>query len=91
MSVEIEQKGVGDPERHDLGRFLRRWLATLTQSGDYEVTTLANYGHHVRRISALIGHVPLSELTAGHIDEAYGTHAGERAVAPAPCARRTPC
>ena len=73
MAVEIEQKGVGDPERHNLGRFLKRWLATLTQSGDHEVTTLTNYGHHVRRISTLIGHVPLSELNAGHIDQAYGS------------------
>ena len=73
MSVEVEQKGVGDPERHNLGRFLKRWLATLAQSGDHEVTTLVNYGHHVRRISALIGPVPLSDLTAGHIDQAYGS------------------
>ncbi|MET0939809.1 MAG: site-specific integrase, partial [Mesorhizobium sp.] len=71
MEVEIEQRGVGDPDRHDLGRYLKRWLATIRQSGELSPTTLVNYSHQIRRISAHIGHVPLSELTAGHIDTCY--------------------
>jgi integrase len=72
METEIEQKGVGDPDKHDLGRYLKRWLATLRASGDHSPTTLVNYEHHIRRISEQIGTVPLAKLTAADIDACYG-------------------
>ena len=46
MAVEIEQKGVGDPEKHDLARYLKRWLATLRASGEHSPTTLVLRASH---------------------------------------------
>ena len=60
MAIEVEQKGVGDPEKHDLARYLRRWLATLRTSGDYSPPTLLNCGHHIRRIIGEIRSIPLA-------------------------------
>lgn len=71
MAIEIEQKGVGDPEKHDLSRYLRRWMATLRASGDYSPPTLLNYKHHVDRIIGEIGHIRLAKLTAADIDACY--------------------
>jgi hypothetical protein len=33
MVQEIEGRGVGDPQRHNVERYLRRWLGTLADSG----------------------------------------------------------
>ena len=71
MAVEIEQRGVGDPERHDVSRYLKRYMATLRQNGELSPQTIVGYGNQVRRISDQIGNIQLSDLTAAHIDEAY--------------------
>ena len=35
-----ERRGVGDPERHTVERFLRRWLASLRSRDEHSPTTL---------------------------------------------------
>ena len=43
MEVEVERRGIGDPQKHSLERYLKRWLATLTERGELSPTTLAAY------------------------------------------------
>ena len=71
VAIEVEQKGVGDPEKHDLARYLRRWLATLRASGDHSPPTLLNYSHHIRQIINEAGSIPLAKLTAADVDRCY--------------------
>ena len=34
MEVEVERRGIGDPQKHSVERYLKRWLATLTERGE---------------------------------------------------------
>ncbi len=71
LKWKSRSSNVGDPDKHDVERYLKRWLATLRASGDYSPTTLLNCGHHINRISVVIGRVPLSKLTAADVDHCY--------------------
>ena len=42
-----ERRGVGDPDKHTFGQFLRRWLATLQDRAELSPTTLASYARCV--------------------------------------------
>ena len=68
---EVERRGVGDPQKHSLERYLKRWLATLTERGEHSPTTLWAY----RRQSALacrhIGHIALEKLSPADLDGLY--------------------
>ena len=72
MEVEVEGKGVGDPDKHDLKRYLTRWQATLRHSGNYSPATMVGYTRWVRHLIRELGHIPLAKLTAADCDEAYG-------------------
>ena len=72
MEQEVEQRGVGDPDKHATGQFLRRWLATLEHRGEHSPTTLAGYRRHVEMASREIGEIPLARLTTQDLDRAYG-------------------
>ncbi len=72
MEREVERRGIGDPQKHNLERFIKRWLATLEQRGDYSPTTLAAYREHANRVCKLIGHIALERLTPADFDACYG-------------------
>lgn len=73
MEREIEGRGVGDPEKHTLERYLRRWLTTITERGEHSPSTLAGYRQNIDRACQLIGHVALSKLSPADLDACYGT------------------
>src|SRR3954451_22335108 len=60
MAIEVERRGVGDPHKQSVKTFLKRWLATLRQSGSYSPATLAAYERHAGHTSREIGHVQIS-------------------------------
>ena len=85
MEVEIERKGVGDPDRHTVERYLRRWLARLADRGEHSPTTLQSYRRNIDLACRYIGHIPLEKLSPADLDQLYATllkRAGE-------CGRRT--
>jgi integrase len=73
MEVEIERKGVGDPERHTVERYLRRWLATLADRGEHSPTTLQSYRRNIDLACRHIGHMPLEKLSPADLDQLYAT------------------
>src|SRR6185436_1530299 len=54
VETEIERKGVGDPRKHDLGRYIERWLAMLADRGAHSPSTLAAYREHANRATRVI-------------------------------------
>ena len=38
MEQEVEKRGVGDPQKHTLEGFLKRWIATLADRGEHSPT-----------------------------------------------------
>jgi integrase len=73
MAEERELRGVGDPHRHSVGVYLRRWLAYLRERGDRAATTLVGYTFHAANAAHHIGHLPLAKLTARDLDQLYAT------------------
>jgi integrase len=69
---EVERRGVGDPQKHSLERYLKRWLATLEERGEHSPTTLAAYREHVNRARQHIGHIALEKLSPADLDGLYG-------------------
>ncbi len=69
---EVERRGVGDPQKHSLERYLKRWLVTLTERGEHSPSTLEAYREHVARAHKLIGHISLEKLTTADLDACYG-------------------
>lgn len=66
-----ERKGVGDPQRHTVERYLKRWLATLNDRGEHSGTTIEGYARCVDLASRFLGALPLAKLTTQDIDHAY--------------------
>ena len=73
MEAEIERKGVGDPERHTVERYLARWLATLDDRGEHSPTTLQAYRRNVSLACGHIGHIALEKLSPADLDQLYAT------------------
>jgi integrase len=73
MAEERELRGIGDPHRHSVGQYLKRWLAYLRERGDHAPTTLAGYTFHAATAAHHIGHLPLAKLTARDLDQLYVT------------------
>ena len=71
MEEEIEKRGVGDPQKHTLEAFLRRWLATLADRGEHSPTTLAAYRWQADIACRHIGHIALEKLSARDLDQLY--------------------
>lgn len=71
MEIEVERKGIADPDRQTVAIFFRRWIATLKQRSDLSPRTIGNYRDRFEAIAPLIGHIRLDRLTAAHLDEAY--------------------
>jgi integrase len=71
MEATIERRGVADPERHTVARYLKRWLTTLQDRGEHSETTLDGYGRCIDLASRFLGEIPLAKLTAHDIDHAY--------------------
>jgi integrase len=71
MEVEVERRGIGDPQKHSLERYLKRWLATLTERGELSPTTLAAYRWQADIACRHIGHIPLEKLSPADIDQLY--------------------
>src|SRR4051812_44215573 len=68
---EIESRGIGDPHRHDVGRYLRGWLAHHRQRGDLAPTTLHSYERQAAAAIHHIGHIPLEKLSPLDLDRLY--------------------
>src|SRR5262245_24800937 len=73
MAEERELRGVGDPHRHSVAEYLRRWLAYLRERGDHAPTTLAGYHRHAAIAADHIGHIALAKLSAHDLDRLYAT------------------
>ena len=67
MEEEVEKRGVGDPQKHTLEAFLKRWLATLADRGEHSPTTLAAYRWQADIACRHIGHIRIGEAFAGAI------------------------
>ncbi|SFJ15262.1 Site-specific recombinase XerD [Phyllobacterium sp. CL33Tsu] len=73
METEVERRGVGDPDRHTVKLFLKRWLAGLKQRNELKITTIKGYVEKVELLVPHIGHIRLDRLTTRDLDEAYTT------------------
>src|SRR5262245_13650748 len=73
MEVEVERRGIGDPQKHSLERYLKRWLATLTDRGEHSPTTLAHYRLQCDIACRHIGHIALEKLSPADLDQLYAT------------------
>ena len=73
MEQEVERKGIGDPQKHTLEVFLKRWIATLADRGEHSPTTLAAYRWQSDIACRYIGHVPLEKLSPADLDRLYAT------------------
>jgi integrase len=71
MEQEVEKRGVGDPQKHTLEIFLKRWLATLADRGEHSPTTLAGYRWQADIACRHIGHIPLEKLSPADLDQLY--------------------
>ena len=71
MEVEVERRGIGDPQKHSVERYLKRWLATLTERGELSPTTLAAYRWQADIACRHIGHILLEKLSPADIDQLY--------------------
>lgn len=68
---EIERRGVGDPQKHNVERYFKRWLAYLTERGEHSPSTLSSYRRHSTMASVHIGHIQLEKLAPGDLDDMY--------------------
>ena len=88
MEQEVERKGIGDPQKHSVERYLKRWLAGLRERNELSPTTLSAYTRHAETASRHIGHIPLEKLSPADLDGLYtmllqrGGRAGGRSKAP---------
>jgi integrase len=73
MEEEVEKRGVGDPQKHTLGGFLKRWIATLADRGEHSPTTLAAYRWQSAIACRYIGHIALEKLSPADLDQLYAT------------------
>jgi len=73
MEEEVEKRGVGDPHKHSLEAFLKRWLATLADRGEHSPTTLAAYRWQSGIACRHIGHIALEKLSPADLDQLYST------------------
>ncbi len=73
MEQEHERRGIGDPERHSLERYLKRWVATLAARGEHSPTTLQAYRRNVTIASRHIGHIALERVSPADLDSLYTT------------------
>ena len=71
MEQEVEKRGVGDPQKHTLEVFLKRWLAMLADRGEHSPTTLAAYRWQADIACRHIGHIPLEKLSPADLDQLY--------------------
>jgi integrase len=71
MEQDAERRGIADIDGHSVERYLRRWLSTLRDRGEHSPATLAGYARCVDMAVRELGNVPLSRLTAQHLDHAY--------------------
>jgi len=71
MAQEIEGRGVGDPQRHSVERYLQRWLATLADRNEHSPSTLSGYRRHIALANKYIGHISLERLSPADLDGLY--------------------
>lgn len=71
MENEVERRGVGDPEKHTVNRFFKRWIATLKQRDELSTTTLLGYEEKLTMLASHIGDIRLDKLSTRDLDEAY--------------------
>jgi integrase len=71
MAQEIENRHVGDPQRHTVERYLQRWLATLAARGGHSPSTLSGYRRHIALANKYIGHISLERLSPADLDGLY--------------------
>lgn len=73
MEQEVENRGVGDPDKHTLESYLKRWISTLEYRGEHSPTTIAGYRRHIGLVSRHIGHIPLERVSPADLDQLYAT------------------
>ena len=73
MEQEVERRGIGDPQKHTLERYLNRWIATLADRREHSPTTLQSYRWLSVIIIRNIGHIALEKVTPADLDQLYTT------------------
>ncbi len=73
MQQEVERRGVGDREKHTVERYLKRWLATLTDRNEHSPTTLSSYRRNIEIACRYIGGIALEKLSPADLDGLYAT------------------
>jgi integrase len=73
MEQEVERRGVGDPQKHTLERYLHRWIATLAARNEYSPSTLQSYRWLSAIIIRNIGQMPLEKVAPADLDQLYTT------------------
>jgi integrase len=71
MEQEVEKRGIGDPQKHTLAGYLRRWIATLADRGEHSLTTIQGYGWLADIVGRHIGHIPLEKVSPADLDQFY--------------------
>jgi len=72
MEQEVERRGIGDPHKHTVERFLKGWQITIAARGEHSPTTLSAYRGHLARAYPHIGHILLERLSTADLDAFYG-------------------
>ena len=73
MEIEVERRGIGDPQKHNLERYLKRWIATLADRGEHSPSTLPAYRWQAKIAIRHIGHISLEKLSPADLDQLYAT------------------
>lgn len=71
MELEQERRGINDGGKKTFETFANETLAHWRLKGDHAETTLDGYGFSIARLCRVLGHMQLSKITAGHVDEAF--------------------
>jgi integrase len=73
VEVAVERRGVGDPEKHNLELYLKRWITTLADRGEHSPSTIAAYRWQAQIAIRHIGHIALEKLSPADLDQLYAT------------------
>lgn len=73
MAEERERRGVGDPNRQTVAKYLSAYVAHLEARGDHAPTTLHSYARNADIAAHHIGEMPLEKVTPLDLDRLYAT------------------
>src|SRR6185312_5589138 len=72
VETEIENNGVGDPEKRTVASYLKSWIARKESRRELSPRSVDGYSHYAVMVTPLVGKIVLAKLTAENLDYAYG-------------------